>query len=91
MVTVRIVPRTQTSDQRQLQYQSARTRCVPPEDGSSSETLSVHWDEVFIFEVEPQVSAPISVTIGIVWLGMNLNCSGFFLSSTALYGPFLKL
>ncbi|BBN04917.1 vacuolar protein sorting-associated protein 13A/C [Marchantia polymorpha subsp. ruderalis] len=54
MVAIRVVPRAQSSDQRQLQYQSARTRSVPPEDGAFSDSVTIHWDEIFVFEVESE-------------------------------------
>lgn len=59
MAAVRIVPRLQTSDQRQLQYQSARTRSKNPRPSDSkaqSGQVHIDWDEVFVFEIEPQVN-----------------------------------
>ncbi|CAM6084054.1 unnamed protein product [Calypogeia fissa] len=74
LVSVRIIPRSQTSDQRQLQYQSARTRCVPPEDGSSSDTVVIHWDEVFIFEVEPEVGNRAEIVVTDLSKGIIVGC-----------------
>ncbi|KAL2636221.1 hypothetical protein R1flu_007700 [Riccia fluitans] len=54
MVAIRIVPRAQSSDQRQLQYQSARTRCAPPESSAFSDSATICWNEIFIFEVESE-------------------------------------
>lgn len=65
MAAIRIVPSNPATDSRQLQYQSARTRCVNPNNESGSGRVSVTWDEVFVFEVQSGVcihTLPFSTT-----------------------------
>jgi hypothetical protein len=56
MAAVRVVPSAPTSDNRELLYQSARTRCVNPDKDNHGGHIYVHWDEIFVFEVQPGVS-----------------------------------
>lgn len=55
MAAVRVVPSAPTSDNRELLYQSARTRCVNPDKDNRGGQIYVHWDEIFVFEVQPGV------------------------------------
>ncbi|KAJ7562087.1 hypothetical protein O6H91_03G054700 [Diphasiastrum complanatum] len=52
---IRVFPESYNSDhQHLLKYQSARTRCVTPQKQSSGKLL-VRWNEVFLFQIEPNV------------------------------------
>ncbi|KAG0557949.1 hypothetical protein KC19_11G167800 [Ceratodon purpureus] len=50
MAAIRMVPVNAATDSRQLQFQSARTRCVNPSEDFGTQ-VRVFWDEVFVFEV----------------------------------------
>ena len=54
MAAIRIVPVNAATDSRQLQFQSARTRCVNPSKEHGN-PVRVFWDEVFVFEVKSGV------------------------------------
>lgn len=54
MAAIRIVPVNAATDSRQLQFQSARTRCVNPSKDTGTQ-VRVFWDEVFVFEVKSGV------------------------------------
>jgi vacuolar protein sorting-associated protein 13A/C len=54
MAAIRIVPIEAVTDSRQLQFQSARTRCANPSKYNGTQ-LRVFWDEVFVFEVKSGV------------------------------------
>lgn len=58
MAAVRIVPENSETDNRQIKFQSARTRCVNPESESEPGRVSVIWNEVFVFEVQAGVRLP---------------------------------
>lgn len=55
MAAIRVVPVNLASNNRRLQFQSARTRCVNPSAKSSTDQVRVIWDEVFVFEVQSGV------------------------------------
>lgn len=57
MAALRIVPVNAATDTKQLQFQSARTRCVNPSKDAGKQVLVV-WDEVFVFEVKARVCLP---------------------------------
>lgn len=62
MAAIRIVPTNAATDTRQLQFQSARTRCVNPRKDTGNH-VRVIWDEVFVFEVKSGVCL-LSVLLG---------------------------
>jgi len=73
MAAVRVVPSAPTSDNRELLYQSARTRCVNPDKDNRGGHIYVHWDEIFVFEVQPGVS---------VYIVQDLECFHLSLQSS---------
>lgn len=63
MAAIRLVPTNAATDSRQLQFQSARTRCVNPSKDNGTQ-VRVFWDEVFIFEVKSGVRLlPITISL----------------------------
>lgn len=55
MAAIRLVPINLATVSRQLQFQSARTRCVNCSKESGTDKVHVIWDEVFVFEVQSGV------------------------------------
>lgn len=51
MAALRIVPINATSNSKQPQFQSARTRCVNPCKDDNTDQAHVFWEELFVFEV----------------------------------------
>lgn len=55
MAAIRIGPINLAAVSRQLQFQSARTRCVNCSQDSGTDKVHVTWDEIFVFEVQSEV------------------------------------
>lgn len=55
MAALRIVPINATSNSKQPQFQSARTRCVNPCKDDNTDQAHVFWEELFVFEVRSGV------------------------------------
>lgn len=55
MAAIRIGPTNLATVSRQLQFQSARTRCVNCSQESATDKVHVTWDEIFVFEVQSGV------------------------------------
>ncbi|KAG0604101.1 hypothetical protein M758_10G145000 [Ceratodon purpureus] len=62
MAAIRIVPVNAATDSKQLQFQSARTRCVNPSKDTGKQVLVV-WDEVFVFEVKAREVNRVEVVV----------------------------
>ncbi|XP_024403056.1 uncharacterized protein [Physcomitrium patens] len=86
MAAIRVVPVNLASNNRRLQFQSARTRCVNPSAKSSTDQVRVIWDEVFVFEVQSGEVNRAQIVVTDLARGSPIGYCSLELSEKGTYG-----